>query len=65
MTPEEKNKIDNMNYEDMFRRWRFAPIGDPQFQAETGDYFAKVMFQKKKEVEDAAHTAISKKIGWN
>jgi hypothetical protein len=49
----------------MLHRWRFAPVGDPMFQGEIGDYFAKVMKRKRAEVGDPAHTAASKSIGWN
>lgn len=61
LTEEWKQQIDNMSYRDMLTRWRFAPVGDPMFQGETGDYFTKVMFEKKKTVN---HVAISKEIGF-
>ncbi len=35
-----KARIDAMSREAMARAWRFAPVGDPLFQGETGDYFA-------------------------
>ncbi len=41
MTPEQKQEIDSMTQEDLCRRWRFAPVGDPLFQGDTGDYFSK------------------------
>lgn len=64
MTGIEKKQIDNMNYEDLLRLWRNAPAGHPMFQGETGDYYSKVMAEKRKQVGDAAHTAASKHIGW-
>lgn len=34
-----KDRIDAMSREEMARLWRFAPAGDPLFQAEVGKYF--------------------------
>jgi hypothetical protein len=58
-----KNRIDGMNYEQMLRRWRFAPIGDPMFQGETGDYFAEVMKTKKSQLTDEEQVRASKNVG--
>jgi len=59
-----KKAIDEMDYESMLRRWRNAPVGDPFFQGEVGDYYSKVMAKKRSEVGDSAHVAASKSIGW-
>lgn len=64
MDEKTKAMIDWMDYETMFRRWRFAPAGDPMFQGEVGRYYAEVMKKKRSELGDAAHTATSKRIGW-
>jgi len=56
-----KKWIDNASYEELLRKWRFAPIGDPYFQGETGDYYSKVMKEKK---QNCDHVQASKKIGW-
>lgn len=61
MTETTKNFIDRMTYEEMLKLWRFSPPGSMIFQGETGDYFSKVMKEKKKKVNAAE---ISKKIGW-
>ena len=61
MTKEEKDFIDNSSYEDLLRRWRFAPDIDTIFQGESGKYYKKVMFEKGKSVDKVS---ISKKIGW-
>jgi hypothetical protein len=53
-----------MNYEQMLRRWRFAPIGDPLFQGEAGEYFAEAMKTKKSQLSDDEQVRISKEIGW-
>ena len=59
-----KSRIDGMNYEQMLRRWRFAPIGDPLFQGEAGDYFAEVMTSKKNKLSHEEQVKVSKEIGW-
>lgn len=65
MTYKERKKwIDNASYEELLRRWRFAPTGSPWFQGEIGRYYEQVMMKKKAEVGDEQHAAISKKIGW-
>lgn len=60
LTPENKEIIDNMDYEQLLRQWRFSPSGDPWIQGETGEYWSKRM----KELKGPDHTSISKKIGW-
>ena len=60
----EKNKayIDRLSYGQLLSRWRFAPIGDPWFQGETGKYWAKRMQELREQGAD--HVAASKAIGW-
>lgn len=53
--------IDNSSYEELLKKWRFAPIGDPMFQGELGDYYKKVMAEKAKLVDTAT---CSKRVGW-
>ena len=57
----DKHWIDNASYEQLLQRWRFAPIGDKLFQGELGEYFSKVMAEKKKECD---HVQASKNVGW-
>lgn len=64
MTPEQKKTIDEMSYTQMLSLWRFAPVGHPMFEGDTGEYFSKVMKEKKEKVGAAGHTAASKLIGW-
>ena len=59
MTDEEKKQIDNMSQFELCKKWRFAPSGDPLLQADTGDYFSKVLKEK-----GGFTPEISKKIGW-
>lgn len=65
MTPEQKAWIDNATYEDLFRKWRFAPIGDPLLQGEAGDHFVKMFNKRRSEIGSEEHTRISKRIGWD
>jgi hypothetical protein len=66
MTEQEmKSWVDNADYEQLLRKWRFAPVGDPLLQGDMGDYFSKVMFAKRDEVGNAVHVATSKHIGWD
>ena len=37
MTPELKAEIDSQSFQDLLRRWRFSPVGDPIFQGESGE----------------------------
>ena len=59
-----KAEIDAMSYERMLSLQRFAPMGHPMFQGDTGDYFGKRMAAKKSEVGQAEHVRASKSIGW-
>jgi hypothetical protein len=61
LTPELKARIDAMDYEQLLRKWRFAPAGDPLFVGETGDYYSKRMKALRNTVD---HVAASKHIGW-
>ncbi len=58
-----KASIDSMDYESMLSLWRNAPVGHPMFQGETGDYYSKVMAEKRKAVGPAEHVRASKNIG--
>lgn len=50
-------------HETLLTKWRHAPVGDPMFQEETGEYFAKVLGKKRRGVGNAEHVRISKSIG--
>jgi hypothetical protein len=58
-----KKRIDAMDYQEMLSKWRFASMGDPMFQGESGDYFAQVMREKREAGVD--HVGASKSIGWD
>lgn len=62
-TKEEMIKwIDNASLEELLRRWRFAPPGDPIFQGEVGAYLMD-MISKKRTEDPEEYVRISKKIG--
>jgi len=59
-----KSRIDAMNYEQMLRARRFAPVGAALFQGEIGDYFAENMKLKKSQLSDSEQVRASKNVGW-
>lgn len=63
LTSENKQHIDGLSYYSLLDRWRFAPAGDPWFQGETGDYWAKRMAELRAQDPDG-HVQASKAIGW-
>lgn len=63
LTDDNKKHIDSLSYEGLLSHWRFAAVGDPWFQGETGYYWAKRMREKKSEVGNDAHVSASKNIG--
>ena len=62
LTSVSKRFIDNLSYEELLDHWRNAPLGDPWFQGETGEYWRKRMEKMREDGVD--HVAISKKIVW-
>ena len=62
LTAKNKAAIDAMSYERLLSIWRFAPAGDPWFQGETGEYWAKRMRELREQGAD--HVEASKQIGW-
>jgi hypothetical protein len=62
LTDENKTYIDNLSYEELLEKWRFAPAGYEWFQGETGNYWGKRMSELREKGAD--HVAASKAIGW-
>lgn len=62
LTPKNKTYIDSLSYEQLLSRWRFAPVGDPWFRGETGDYWGKRMAELR--AQGADHVGASKRLGW-
>jgi hypothetical protein len=65
MSAQDKKWIDEASYEQLLRRWRFAPTGDGMFQGATGIYYQQVLDRKRKEISVDEHVRISKVIGWD
>jgi hypothetical protein len=66
MNEEMKAWIDNADYEQLLSKCRYAPAGDPFFAGEVGDYYLKVMAERRAAPGgNAAHVAASKAIGWD
>jgi len=63
LTPELKAEIDSRSYAELLAKWRFAPLGDPLFQGESGKYYAERISDLKKANPEEA-VAASKTIGW-
>ena len=64
LTEELKKKIDNMDYESMLTKWRYASLVDVMFTNPSGEYFSNRMFELRDKLPRGEHTRISKKIGW-
>ena len=64
MRPEDKQWIDEASYEELLRIWRFAVIGDPRMQGDTGTYLAETM-ARKRNADPAAAVYASKRVGWD
>lgn len=63
MTPEDKKWIDEAPLYQLLGAWRYHPAGSSLFQGDTGEYYSKVMFKKRKENNQEWVNA-SKTIGW-
>ncbi len=63
LSPELKQRIDNMNYTRLLQAWRFTPAGGDLFQGESGLYLAQRM--KDPRANPAAdHVGASEQVGW-
>lgn len=60
LTVESKARIAAMGREELCRKWRSAPLGDPFWQGEAGKYAQDRLFR----VLGGFTPEISKKIGW-
>jgi len=57
--------IDAATYEDLLRKWRYAPPGSPYLTGLVGEHFQRVMAEKRRAVGAAEAVAASKRIGWD
>lgn len=62
---EMKRWIDNASYEELLRKWRFAPLGDKYFSGNIGEYFTKKIIEKRNKLSSKEESEISKKVGWS
>lgn len=58
-----KEWIDNATYGVLLSKWRFATIGEPILQGEAGEYYAKVMAEKR-DADPGGAVQASKSLGW-
>ncbi len=63
MTAEQKKWIDGKSFEELLRRWRNSPAGDPIFRDDAGAYYIKVMDRRRAEIGPGAAVAASKSSG--
>jgi hypothetical protein len=63
LTPENKAYIDASDIYTLLYRVRFAPVGDPWFTGETGDYWMKRLAKVRAE-DDSAYVQASQDMGW-
>ena len=65
LTEANKKHIDSLNYEGLLSGWRFAPVGDPFFEGETGEYWSKRMKELREQPGgQGRHVSASKSLGW-
>jgi hypothetical protein len=64
MRKEHKEWIDNASYDQLLSKWRHAPLGDPFFMDDTGEYYSRIMGEKKIRLSHSEQVGASKRIGW-
>lgn len=64
INPQIKQSIDEMSVEEMLRRLRYAPAGDPMFLGPAGTYFHQVFQVKRASLPPGQYPVISKMVGW-
>lgn len=62
--PQIKKWIDESSYEALLYKWRFAKSGSPYFEGKTGEYYSKVMFEKRDALPHEEQVRASKNVGW-
>lgn len=65
MTEGQRLWINNANYYQLLKRWRFAEGRDDIFHGKSGEYYKKIMNQKSNALENSERVRISKLIGWD
>jgi len=65
MTEDEMKKwIDGASYEELLRKWRFGKSGSPWFRGHVGEYFGRVMSEKKAALPPGEAATVSKRLGF-
>jgi hypothetical protein len=62
LTPATKKRIDGLTYFRLLRVWRFAAVGSPWLEGETGQYWRERMAQLRA-ADPAGAVADSKSLG--
>ena len=55
--------IDNASYGELLEKWRFAPSGSMWFIGSIGQYYQKIMLEKRSAIGPDAATKESKRLG--
>jgi hypothetical protein len=63
MTMQEMDAVNALSVEELLRQVRFAPVGDPRFQGDRGEYRMNRLAELREQDPDA-YTQASKNIGW-
>jgi len=57
-------RVERMEYEEMVRKLRFAPVGDPMFLGTVGDAFGRRLRVFEDKLSHDYRVAVSKEVGW-
>ena len=63
LTSDLEQEINKMNIVELLRKWRFAPIGDPLLQGESGAHLGARLSELCSKDPDA-YVRASKALGW-
>ena len=61
----ERDKIMNMNYEEVLRIWRFAPSSHDYISGDNSNNFVARFKQLQNDIDFEEKKEISKRVGWN
>jgi len=64
MTESQQQWIDNASYQTLLGKWRNDLAGSPWFEGDVGEYFSKVMNEKKDKLSHSEQVRASKNVGW-
>jgi hypothetical protein len=58
------DRIEQLDYEQLLRLWRFEPNRSPYFTGAVGERFVEVINDKKSKLSEEARVEASKRVGW-